>query len=199
MNFLAHALLAGDGPEDRLGGLIGDFVKGPLPAGLPPAVAAGVRLHRQIDVFADAHPIFLRSRGRISAARRRVSGVMVDMFYDHFLARHWTSFHPDPLERFTSRAYRLLADNAAILPPAMGRILPHMKAADWLASYRSVEAVGAALDRMSARLKRTDMLEGSGDELVREYAAFERDFFAFLPEAERYAARCRAARISEWE
>ena len=77
MNFLAHAWLAGDAPADRLGGLMGDFVKGPLPAGLPPDVAEGVRLHRQIDVFAETHPAFRRSRARVSPERRRVAGLAV--------------------------------------------------------------------------------------------------------------------------
>ena len=106
MNYLAHALLAGDHPADRIGGVIGDFVKGPLdplPAGLGPGLAAGVMLHRRIDSFADTHPAFLRSRGRVSAARRRVAGVMVDMFYDHFLARHWAHFSDQALGDFTDR------------------------------------------------------------------------------------------------
>lgn len=89
MNFLAHAVLAGDDAADRIGGLLGDFVKGPLPAGLPPALASGVALHRAIDGFADHHPAFLASRARIGARRRRVAGALVDLFYDHLLARDW--------------------------------------------------------------------------------------------------------------
>ena len=59
MNFLAHALLAGDDDDDRIGGLMGDFVKGLLPAGLPLALASGVALHRAIDSYADRHPAFI--------------------------------------------------------------------------------------------------------------------------------------------
>jgi acyl carrier protein phosphodiesterase len=195
MNFLAHALLAGDAPADRLGGLIGDFVKGPLPAGLPPDVAAGVALHRAIDVFADAHPAFRRSRARVSAERRRVAGVMIDMFYDHFLARHWPLFAAEPLEDFAARMYRLMGEHAALLPPRLALILPRMRDDDWLSAYRSADAIAAALERIALRLRRTNTLAGSGEELLRHYAAFEADFFDFIADARRFTAMQRAARL----
>jgi len=194
MNYLAHAWLAGDLPSDRLGGLMGDFVKGPLPAGLPPAVAAGVRLHRQIDVFADAHPAFQRSRARVSPLRRRFGGVMVDMFYDHFLARHWAHFHRAPLEDFTAGMYALMGAHALLLPPRLATVLPRMRETDWLASYRSPEAIAIALDRMALRLRRANPLAGAGEELGAAYALFEADFFDFIGDAERFAAAHRAAR-----
>jgi len=194
MNFLAHAYLAGDVDADRLGGLIGDFVKGPLPAGLPADVAAGVRLHRQIDVFADTHPAFVRSRARVSPARRRVGGVMIDMFYDHFLARHWDAFHDEPLEVFAARMYRLMGDHADFLPPRLLAILPRMRDADWLSAYRSADVVAAALDRIAMRLTRENTLTGSGAELGVQYAGYEADFFEFLPAARRYAEDCRRRR-----
>jgi len=194
MNFLAHAFLAGDSPADQLGGLIGDFVKGPLPAGLPPDVAAGVRLHRQIDVFADTHPAFIRSRARVSTGRRRVAGVMVDMFYDHFLAHHWSRFGDEPLDVFTARMYRLMDSHAAMLPPRLRELLPRIAGADWFGSYRAVDATSQALDRIALRLRRENPLVGGGAELVGDYAGFEADFFAFIPDAQRYAESCRLQR-----
>jgi acyl carrier protein phosphodiesterase len=195
MNFLAHAWLAG--PEDayRLGGLLGDFIKGPLPGSLPPAVAEGVRLHRAIDSFAETHPAFRVSRGRVSAARRRVAGIMVDMFYDHFLARHWADYQPaEPLTRFTARQYQLLASLGADLPPRLARILPAMRADDWLASYREVATIALALDRMARRLTRANPLPGAGEELVAGYADFEADFRVFIPDARRFAEEWRRER-----
>lgn len=196
MNFLAHAYLAGESPADRLGGLIGDFVKGPLPAGLPADIAAGVRLHRQIDVFADAHPAFRRSRERVSSPRRRVAGVMVDMFYDHFLARHWARFDALPLEQFSAAMYALMAEHGAILPPRLVQILPRMRDADWLTSYRCAATIELALDRMALRLRRANPLTGGGAELRADYAGFEADFFEFIAAAEAFAARQRAGRGS---
>ncbi len=194
MNFLAHAFLAGDAPADQLGGLIGDFVKGPLPAGLPADVAAGVKLHRLIDVFAETEAAFGRSRARVSPPRRRVAGVIVDMVYDHFLALHWSRFHAEPLEAFTSRMYRLMDANAALLPPRLLEILPRMRETDWLGSYRSIDSTALALDRIGVRLSRENLLRGSGADLVADYAGFEADFFAFIGDAQRFAQRWRRER-----
>lgn len=183
MNYLAHALLAGDHPADRIGGVIGDFVKGPLdplPAGLGPGLAAGVMLHRRIDSFADTHPAFLRSRGRVSAARRRVAGVMVDMFYDHFLARHWAQFSEQALGDFTADTYRMIAAHPEPLPPSFGPVFERMRAHDWLANYRDVAVVALALDRMAEfRLRRPNPLA--------TYAGLEADFLDFLPDARAFA------------
>lgn len=108
MNFLAHAVLAGDDPALIVGGVVGDWIKGPLPAGLPPDLARGVALHRAIDRHAEDDPAFCRSRQRMSAARRRYAGVLVDIFYDHLLARDWPL--PVPLGIAYADIYRHIAD-----------------------------------------------------------------------------------------
>lgn len=197
MNFLAHAWLAGDDAALQIGGVVGDFVKGLLPAGLPPAIAAGVRLHRHIDSFADSQPAFRRSRARISPARRRVGGIMVDMFYDHFLARHWHAFHALQLEDYNAGLYRLLAEHEAVLPAAFRTILPRMRAEDWLSAYRSETVIARAIDRMALRLRPGNALSGGGHELRRDYAGFEHDFFEFMEEAERFATRWRAGEVGD--
>jgi acyl carrier protein phosphodiesterase len=192
MNFLAHALLAGSRPADRLGGILGDFVKGPLPAGLPPDVAAGVALHRRIDSYADRHPAFRRSRSRVSPARRRYAGIMVDLFYDHFLARHWERYHPQALANFAAEIYELLGAHAALLPPRLAQILPLMRGQDWLASYRWADQVAGALDRMAVRrFTRPNGLAGAGADLGAAYAGFEADFAEFFPDALGYAQAMR--------
>lgn len=196
MNFLAHAMLAGPEPADRLGGMLGDFVKGPLPAGLPPAVAAGVELHRRIDSFADAHPAFRRSRARVSPERRRVSGIMIDLFYDHFLARHWEVFSAQPLQEFTAETYAMLAEHAELMPPRFARMFPYMRADDWLSSYRRLQSIGTALDQMAQRrLTRPNTLAGSAAELEACYQGFEQDFLAFFPHARAFAEAFRSGRL----
>ncbi len=86
MNYLAHFYLSGEDPHWRVGGLMGDFLRGPVPEALPPGVRAGVMLHRRIDAYTDAHPVVGRSRRRVRPALRRFAGIVVDMSYDHFLA-----------------------------------------------------------------------------------------------------------------
>lgn len=183
MNFLAHAFLAGADPALRVGGLIGDFVKGPLPAGLPSDLVEGVRLHRRIDVWAETHPAFRRSRLRVAADRRRVAGILVDMYYDHFLAAQWDRRHGTPLVDFTAETYALAAEREAELPERFVRLLPRMRAMDWLASYREMASIAAALDRMATRLSRPAGLRGGVADLARDYAGFEADFNEFILDA----------------
>lgn len=198
MNFLAHAFLAGSLASDRIGGVIGDFVKGlldPLPEGLGGELAAGVMLHRRIDSYADGHPAFRRSRARVSTERRRVGGIMVDLFYDHFLAVHWDRFNAQSLVEFTAHTYRLIERHPEPLPPAFRPVFERMVEHDWMASYRDPANVARALDRMAEhRLRRPNPLAGAGEELLRNYTGFEEDFFEFLPDAIGFAESVRNAR-----
>src|SRR5262245_26013048 len=101
MNYLVHLLLAASEPESLLGALMGDFVKVPLGAQYSPSITHALALHRRVDSFTDAHPVTATSRARISRERRRFAGIMVDLFYDHFLARNWTAYASEPLGAFT--------------------------------------------------------------------------------------------------
>lgn len=195
MNFLAHALLAGEVSADRVGGLLGDFIKGPLPAGLPPDLAAGVALHRAIDSFADRHPAFIRSRARVSAARRRVGGVLVDIFYDHVLARDWTEFGRGRLDDYTQGLYAAVPPHAAALPDKAREVVELMRTNDWLGSYCDINAVGRVIDRMAIhRLRRANPLAGGVEEFLADSGGFADDFRAFFPDALAFAAGWRAQR-----
>ncbi|WP_255987499.1 acyl carrier protein phosphodiesterase [Chitinolyticbacter albus] len=191
MNYLAHLYLAGDEAADRVGGLMGDFVRGPLPGALPPDLAAGVALHRAIDAWADTHPAFQASRARVSPVRRRVAGIMVDLYYDHFLARDWSRYHHLPLTDFAAMAYAETAARSDALPERLAQQLPNMRQYDWLASYADPANVGYALDRMAQRLRQPNSLAGAGEELLRDYAGFAADFALFLPDARAFAEAWR--------
>ena len=195
MNFLAHAFLAGDVETDRVGGVLGDFVKGPLPAGLPPGLAAGVALHRAIDSFADRHPAFAASRARISATRRRVGGILVDLFYDHLLAKDWEKHHTLPLSAYAARVYAELSTHAPGLPTRANEIAVSMRRGNWLTSYRDIAHVGEAIDRMAIyRMRRANPLGGGVEEFLAGADGFSADFAAFLPDALTFARDWQAKR-----
>jgi len=195
MNFLAHALLAGSLESDQVGGLIGDLVKGPLPAGLPMELASGVALHRAIDTFADRHPAFLASRARISPLRRRVSGVLVDLFYDHLLARDWLDRGHGTLTDYTAKLYAILHAHTAVLSENGRETIKLMRRHDWLCGYRNIEAIGRTIDRMAVyRLQRATTLAGGIEEFFADIEGFEADFRAFLPDAQDFAADWRLKR-----
>ena len=188
MNYLAHLYLSPPDEDAWLGSLLGDFVKGAIGERYAPPVSAAIRLHRRIDSFTDAHAAVQRSRSRISRVRRRYAGIMIDMFYDHFLARSWDEFHDEPLAAFSARVYALLERRRAELPETMQFVAQRMAARDWLGSYASAATIHGALDRISSRLRRANRLAGAGEELLADYAGFEADFRAFLPEAKAFAA-----------
>ena len=197
MNFLAHALLAGDAAADRVGGLMGDFIKGPLPAQLSPALAAGVALHRAIDSFAERHEAFVRSRARISATRRRVAGVLVDLFYDHLLACTWASYCQTPLPAYAARHYTQNAEIKKEMTEKARDVADRMQAQDWLSAYQHVDAVGQAIDRMAIyRIRRANPLAGGIEEFLADPDSFARDFRAFMPAALAFTANWRVQRTA---
>ena len=116
MNFLAHLHLGGERPGQLLGSLYGDFVKGPLQDRWPTDIEAGIRLHRQIDVFTDSHPVVLQAKQRFPRERRRYAGILVDLFFDHCLAAHWHDYASEPLHDFTARVYQVLREEGTERP-----------------------------------------------------------------------------------
>ena len=176
-----------------VGGVLGDFFKGPLPGTLPHALAQGVRLHRAIDVYTDHHPCFMASRNRVSTTRRRYAGIMIDLFYDHFLARQWHRYCPRPLSDYTQAFYGCTAAFAPWLPSELQSMLERMRCHDWLGSYQESATIGRALDNIAQyRIRRENPLWGAGEELLANYVAFEADFLAFFPELLRFAQHQRA-------
>ena len=104
MNFLAHLYLSGDNEQIIVGNFIGDFVKGRNALQtFDPTIALGIELHRAIDQFTDTHPVVRSSKDRLRPKYRHYAGVIVDIFYDHFLARKWNDYHKTPLPEFAQR------------------------------------------------------------------------------------------------
>lgn len=182
MNFLAHLYLSPPEPQAWLGSLLGDFVKGPVEAaGYPPAVAHAIRLHRAVDRFTDGHAAVLAAKARFAPGARRYAGVVLDVAFDHFLARDWARHHPLPLERFAAEVYAALRSAPPPLPERFTRMLPWMVSQDWLVSYREAHGAGQALERMSHRLADGSGLLAAAAQLQACYAEVETDFQRFFP------------------
>src|SRR5690606_21759224 len=150
MNFLAHAYLSGTDKHILLGNFIGDFIKGRQALSkFDPAIIRGVELHRAIDEFTDGHPIVRESKGRLRATYRHYAGVIVDVFYDHFLASNWAQYHPESLGKFVEDTYRALEGFSPILHAGFKRMFPYMQSGNWLVSYREIGGVHRALSGMA--------------------------------------------------
>ena len=192
MNYLAHLLLAGDDPGLTVGALLGDFVRPRQIPGYSDPIQAGIRLHVQIDVFTDAHPVVARSKARMRRPYRRYAAVLADIFYDHFLAHGWGSFtDAGCLEEFAEDRYRVLLDHRPLLPPRLQRIVPVMAQQDWLTRYRDLDAVDKTLQRLAGRLKRSNPLPHAICMLEENYVGLKSDFEEFFPQLDAFAETAR--------
>jgi acyl carrier protein phosphodiesterase len=189
LNFLAHALLAGEHPALIVGGVIGDWIKGPLPGALPDDLATGVALHRAIDSFAETQPAFRRSRTRISADRRRYAGVLVDVIYDHLLARHWSAIHHQPLAKYCAEVYSLIEGRLNDLPVSSHPALKMMARENWLCSYAQIDGIADVLVRMSRRARQPNPLAYGELEFLADVDGFTGDFHDWLSDTTAFSQR----------
>jgi acyl carrier protein phosphodiesterase len=155
MNYLAHAWLARHSDAAILGALLGDFVFGQLAlADWPDAVHREIVVHRRIDRYTDAHPDVAAARALFADGLRRYAGIVLDVHFDHLLARDWTRWDGGSLDAFTARVYRVLREQGDALPPRLRAIAPRMQAQDWLGSYRERDRVDHAVRGIATRLSR---------------------------------------------
>lgn len=188
MNYLAHLYLSEDSDAALVGNIMGDFVKGrPEQLRLPDTILRGIILHRRVDSFTDRHPVFVSSRSRLDRPYRRFAGIIVDLAYDHFLARYWHLYSDESLDTFAARAYGALAAYHNTLPPRLQHIAPLMREQDWLTAYRELENVERSLAGIARRLSRPTPLHQAGPQLRAHYEALEQDFHAFMPQLRQFA------------
>lgn len=182
MNYLAHFHLAW--PEEGLvvGGLEGDFFKGPLHDALDQGVARGIRLHRSIDAYTDQHPETGALRRAFPARLRRVSGILIDISFDHFLCRYWSRFSELAPAEFNRRVYAMLGDRQQTLSAPSRRMLTRMREYDLLGRYAQWETVGASATRVGQRFRRGNPMQDVDDELALLRPALEAGFLRFYPD-----------------
>ncbi len=187
MNYLAHLFLAGDTAESMIGNLAGDFVKGVLHDRFPPAITAGIRMHRAIDAFTDAHPEVAAFRRVLIPEIGHYSRVVSDVFFDHFLACDWAKYSDQRIEDFLARAYARIDPHAAELPGRLALVYPRLRDEQWLLSYQSIEGIHTALYYLSRRLSRRPQLESSVHHLTDSREELRARFSAFFPDVVAYS------------
>jgi acyl carrier protein phosphodiesterase len=180
MNYLAHIYLSGDDPGVTIGNFIADGIKGKKYLKYPPSIQKGILLHRFIDSYTDAHPVFKQSTKRLHENYGHYSGVIVDILYDHFLAKNWLEYSKVPLEEYTLQFYQLLNDNYQMLPTRVQKMMPYMIADNWLLSYASMKGIGRILYQMNQRTRNRSKMNFAILELETYYDQFEAEFERFF-------------------
>lgn len=187
MNILFHMYLSGDDHEVLVGNFMGDFVKGPLGDVYPPGIHQGLMLHRKIDSFAQRDANFQASRLRLSPYFGLYRGVLVDLFYDHFLAKEWNACSDVPFPDYIAWARSIIDKQLTIMPARLQEFVPVIFN-ELLPSYRNVAGIESALKRMSGRVRRANPLAEGGAELTRHYEELKTDFGRFIIAARQFAS-----------
>jgi acyl carrier protein phosphodiesterase len=189
VNFLAHIYLSGEDPEVQLGNFMADAVKGNQYQRYSPGIQRGILLHRFIDSYTDAHPVFRQSKSRLHGKQfGHYTGVIMDMFYDHFLAANWAEFHHQTLEDFTGEFYQLITQQKNNTPERTQHLIPYMIEQNWLMQYRSIEGLDLILGQMNRRTKGRSNMDQAAVELRQDYRAFETEFYDFFQAVQGEAA-----------
>lgn len=190
MNFLAHAYLSGEQKEILIGNFTGDFIKGRQALStFDPEIIRGVELHRAIDEFTDVHPVVRQSKDRLRDGYRHYAGVIVDVFYDHFLAANWQLYHADTLEKFAAETYKTLRNFSAALPPRFKGMLPYMINGNWLVNYRNITGVHRSLSGLASRTPYESGMEYASKDLEEHYDSFLEEFREFFPELKKFSEK----------
>lgn len=187
MNFLAHIYLSGDEDLVKIGNFMADSIKGKKYRKYGPQIQKGIILHRAIDFYTDTHPVFKESSHRLSERYRHYSGIIVDIFYDHFLAANWKDYCDIPLEEYTIQFYELLKLNYEVLPSNVKNFLPYMIEQNWLLSYASIDGIQSVLNGMNKRTKLKSGMDQATDELKLHYDEFENEFRQFFEDVQRFS------------
>lgn len=180
MNFLAHLYLSGNNDSIKIGNFMADGIRGKQFEDFPTEIKKGILLHRAIDSYTDAHPVFRQSTKRLHQNYHHYSGVIVDVFYDHFLAKNWSTYSSEKLEEFVDRFYESLSKNQAILTLKTQNLMPYMIKQNWLVSYRSVDGIKQILTQMDHRTKNESKMRFATNELSEFYIEFENEFITFF-------------------
>jgi acyl carrier protein phosphodiesterase len=182
MNFLAHIYLSNNNKNIQLGNFFADSVKGKKYMNYPDDIQTGIILHRFIDSFTDDHPQVRISKRRLDPKYGLYKGIIIDIFYDHFLAKNWTDFSDKNLHEFSQQFYLHLKQNFDILPENIKKMVPHLIGQSWLESYASMEGIEAVLKGMNRRTDNKSKMDLAISDLQRNYEDLESDFRIFFPE-----------------
>ncbi|MFY0593926.1 ACP phosphodiesterase [Roseivirga sp.] len=191
INYLAHLLLSGNNPKIKVGNFIGDFIKGKQYETLDPMIGKGVLLHREIDFYTDNHAIVALSKDRLREKYRHYSGVIVDMFYDHYLAKNFELYSSTHLTDFAQMSYQIVESYWDVIPPRGQKMLPYMIRGNWLVNYGKREGIHRALQGLSRRTKFDSKLEYAIQDLQEFDSEFESEFMSFFKEIEVHISKFR--------
>jgi acyl carrier protein phosphodiesterase len=186
MNFLAHIYLSGNDEMVKVGNFIADWIKGADYKKFPAGIQKGIMMHRSIDTYTDKHPIIRKSKSRFTVEYHKYSGIIIDICYDHFLAKDWDSFCPIPLEEFNNKAKESLNKYINHFPVDLQEFIPKFMNFGWMDLYVSIDGIEKVLRGM---VKNTSLPDKTDDaiRIINEYYNdFQTEFYNYFPQLVKY-------------
>lgn len=187
MNFLAHIYLSGSNDLIKLGNFSADGIRGKSFEDYPLAMQVGIKLHRAIDSYTDEHTLFRKSSKRLFSKYSHYARVIVDIYYDHFLAANWSRYSEIPLHTFVQDFYKLANKNLDLLPPKFQELTPYMISGNWLEGYAELKGIASVLNGMDRRTQMKSKMSYAVEDLELHYTSFEEEFTLFFKDLQAYA------------
>lgn len=186
MNFLAHLFLSGNSEGLIIGNFIADSVKGSDYKNYPPEIQKGILLHRMIDTYTDTHPVVEESKKRLRSKYRKYSSVIVDIYYDHYLAINWNKYSDMNLNTYTQDIHRIIQKNHDLLPVKSAQFAEYMFRYNILEAYSTLSGIDQVLKGMAGRAKFESNMEFAIQELKEHYNLFEKEFIDFFKDLQEF-------------
>lgn len=180
MNYLAHAFLSKNNKELLIGNFIADHIRGNNFETFSPGIVAGIQLHRRIDTFTDAHPLFKKSKRVFYNGFEKYSGVLVDIYFDHFLAKNFEKHAQIDLSHFSKKVYDVYSSHRHIIPQSSSRFLDYLIQNNVYYSYSQIEGIQTVLNHLSQRIKNKSQLDDSIVLFKQNYDEIESNFDSFF-------------------
>ncbi|MEN8125249.1 MAG: ACP phosphodiesterase [Bacteroidota bacterium] len=189
MNYLAHLYLSENDKNILLGNFIADAVKGSSYKKYSEEIQLGIVLHRCIDSFTDNDLTVKKSKRRLHPRYKHFKGIIIDIFYDHFLAKNWNDYSTKALNEFSQSFYEILNENKEILPEKIQTITPYIIKNDWLTNYRTLDGIEKVLIGMNKRTGEISQMNLAINDLKDNYRDFEDDFEFFFEKLRIFSAK----------
>ncbi len=196
MNYLAHIFLAGKNEDWQVGGFIADAVKGRVINNYSKGIQEGIWLHRAIDQYTDVHPVVKSLIMNLKPKYKRYSGVITDMFFDHFLSKYWTHFSNQPLNSFAQNFYVLILKHYLTIPVKCKMIVPFMVYNNWLMTYGNIQGLQKRLHGMSQRTQFYSGMDRAVIDLQADYSYYKNMFMQFFPELVKFTENLKSSNPS---
>jgi len=186
MNYLAHIFLSGEDDFLKLGNFMADEIKGKSYTTYPLEIRRGILLHRAIDSFTDHHPLVYKGAHRFFSDLGHYNSVVIDMIYDHLLAKNWKLYSKQELTVFAEKFYDLLDTNSGLLPKRISKVVPYMIEHNWLVSYADIEGLRAILKQMNNKTRHDTQLEKGVDIYLVNQKQYEEEFKSFFDDIQLF-------------